>query len=67
VAPTVRRCPAIEARLDDGWAPGSPDELLPAIRTDVAPIDDLRSTAAYREGTMARILFHAWPDGGGRA
>ena len=67
MAPTVRRCPALEARLDDGWAPGSPDELLPAIRTDVAPIDDLRSTAAYREGTLARILFHAWPDGGGRA
>jgi CO/xanthine dehydrogenase FAD-binding subunit len=67
VAPTVRRCPAIEARLEEGWKPGSPDELIPAIRTDVAPIDDLRSTAAYRERTMARILFHTWPDGGGRA
>lgn len=65
VAPTVRRCPAIEARLDDGRAPGSPADLLPAIRADVAPIDDLRSTAAYREGTLARILFHAWPNGGG--
>ena len=67
VAPTVRRCPAIEARLDEGWAPRSPDDLLPVIRADVAPIDDLRSTAAYRERTMARVLFHAWPDGGGRA
>jgi CO/xanthine dehydrogenase FAD-binding subunit len=67
VAPTVRRCPAIEAKLEEGWRPGSPDELIPAIRADVAPIDDLRSTAVYRERTMARVLFHAWPDGGGRA
>ena len=67
VAPTVRRCFAIEARLEEGWKPGTPDDLLPAIRSDVAPIDDLRSTAAYREGTMARVLFHAWPNGGGRA
>lgn len=61
VAPTVRRCPALESRLDQGWKPGSPAELLPAIRADVAPIDDLRSTAAYREATLARILFHEWP------
>lgn len=67
VAPTVRRCPAIETRLDEGWTPRSADDLLPAIRSDVSPIDDLRSTAAYREGTMARVLFHAWPDGGGPA
>jgi CO/xanthine dehydrogenase FAD-binding subunit len=67
VAPTVRRCPSIEARLEDGWRPGTPDDLLPAIRSDVAPIDDLRSSAAYREGTMARVLFHAWPDGGASA
>ncbi|MGH7563932.1 MAG: FAD binding domain-containing protein [Gemmatimonadota bacterium] len=61
VAPTVRRCPAIETRLDEGWVPGSPDDLLPTIRADVAPIDDLRSTAAYRDATLARVLFHAWP------
>ncbi|HWC06339.1 MAG TPA: FAD binding domain-containing protein [Gemmatimonadota bacterium] len=67
VAPTVRRCPSIEARLEDGWRPGTPDDILPAIRSDVAPIDDLRSSAAYREGTMARVLFHAWPDGGASA
>jgi CO/xanthine dehydrogenase FAD-binding subunit len=67
VAPTVRRCPSIEARLEDGWRPGTPDDLLPAIRSDVAPIDDLRSSAAYREGTMARVLFHVWPDGGASA
>lgn len=67
VAPTVRRCPAIEARLEDRWTPVSPDDLLPAIRSDVAPIDDLRSTAAYREGTLARVLFHAWPDDRGPA
>ncbi|MGH7543551.1 MAG: FAD binding domain-containing protein [Gemmatimonadota bacterium] len=67
VAPTVRRCPAIESRLEAEWAPASADDLLPAIRSDVTPIDDLRSTAAYREATMARLLFHAWPDRGGGA
>lgn len=65
VAPTVRRCPSVEARLEEGWAPGSPKDLLPAIRADVAPIDDLRSTAAYREATLGRVLFHAWPGTGG--
>ncbi|MGH7550445.1 MAG: FAD binding domain-containing protein [Gemmatimonadota bacterium] len=69
VAPTVKRCAALEALLEEGWIPGSPDELLPAIRADVEPIDDLRSTAFYREATLARVLFHAWPgvDGEGLA
>jgi CO/xanthine dehydrogenase FAD-binding subunit len=59
VAPTIRRCPTIEAQISDGESLGSPDDLLPAIRADVSPIDDLRSTAAYRERVMSRILYYA--------
>jgi carbon-monoxide dehydrogenase small subunit/xanthine dehydrogenase small subunit len=57
VAPTVRRCRAIEAMLDAGERPRRPEDLLPALRADVKPIDDPRSTAAYRETVMARVLF----------
>ena len=58
VAPTVRRCPAIERLLTDGTPVRGPDDLLPAIERDVAPIDDLRSTAAYRTTVMARLLYY---------
>jgi xanthine dehydrogenase iron-sulfur cluster and FAD-binding subunit A len=34
-----------------------PDDLLPAIRRDVSPIDDIRSTARYRERVLARLLY----------
>src|SRR5206468_10946271 len=47
VAPTVRLCTAIERLLTDGTPVRGPDDLLPAIERDIAPIDDLRSTAAY--------------------
>ena len=58
VAPTVRRCAAIEALFESGAALAAPDDLLPAIRKDVSPIDDMRSTARYRETVLARVLFH---------
>ncbi len=58
VAPTVRRCPAIERLLEDGTAVRGPDDLLPAIARDVAPIDDLRSTAEYRKRVLARLLYY---------
>lgn len=57
MAPTVRRCPAVERVLDDGRL-RSPEDLLPAIAQDVSPIDDIRSTAEYRRRVMARVLFH---------
>ena len=69
VAPTIRRCPSIEALLDEAARRGNddgierPEDLLPAIRSDVAPIDDLRSTAEYREHVLARVLFFALKDG----
>jgi CO/xanthine dehydrogenase FAD-binding subunit len=59
VAPTVRRCPALERVLSEGVPLRSPEDLLPAIDRDVTPIDDIRSTAAYRREVMARVLFDA--------
>jgi len=58
MAPTVRRCPAVERLLEDGPALRSPDDLLPAIAQDVSPIDDIRSTAEYRRRVMARVLYY---------
>lgn len=59
MAPTVCRCPAVEERLGAGTPLREPEDLLPALRRDLSPIDDIRSTAAYRERVMARVLFHA--------
>ncbi len=57
VAPTVTRCRALERLLDE--ADSRPDEadILVAARHDVSPIDDIRSTAEYRERVLARLLF----------
>jgi CO/xanthine dehydrogenase FAD-binding subunit len=59
VAPFVCRCPALEDYLDAGKSPSQPEDLLPALNQDIAPIDDIRSTAAYRKTVLSRILFHA--------
>ena len=58
VAPTVRRCPAVERMLERRTPVASPDGFLPAIEQDVAPIDDIRSTAEYRKRVMARLLYY---------
>ncbi len=58
VAPTIRRCPAIEALIVSGAHVGSPDDLGPAIAKDVSPIDDIRSTRSYRERILARLIYH---------
>jgi len=57
MAPTVRRCPTIERMIEDRTPLASPDDLLGAIRSELSPIDDIRSTAVYREGVFARVLF----------
>ncbi|GMR12193.1 MAG: xanthine dehydrogenase family protein subunit M [Gemmatimonadota bacterium] len=57
MAPTVRRCPALEALLDAARPVSGPEDLLTAIREDLAPIDDIRSTATYREKALARVLY----------
>ena len=58
VAPFVCRCPAVERILEDGTEVRGPDDLLPAIREDVSPINDIRSTAEYREKVLARLLYY---------
>lgn len=58
MAPTVRRCRAVERLLEEETPVSGPEDLLPAIREDVRPIDDIRSTARYRETVMARVLYH---------
>ncbi len=58
MAPTIRRCPSLERLLEAGAPLRSPDDLLPAIERDVAPIDDIRSTADYRKRVMAQVLYH---------
>jgi CO/xanthine dehydrogenase FAD-binding subunit len=63
MGPCVCRCPQLEALLEAGTAIGTPQELLPALRSDVSPIDDLRSTAEYREAVMARVLFFGLRNG----
>ncbi|HUP18427.1 MAG TPA: FAD binding domain-containing protein [Gemmatimonadota bacterium] len=64
VAPVVKRCPAVETLLDGGGPLAGPEDLQTAFRQDVAPIDDLRSTAEYRERVLARVAWHALRDGG---
>lgn len=59
VAPTVLRCRAVEAALDEGRSFDRPEDLLPFLDEDVAPIDDLRSTARYRRTVLARVLWDA--------
>ena len=59
MAPTVRRCPALERLLTSSAAVRAPDELLPAISQDTSPIDDIRSTAEYRHRALARVLLSA--------
>ena len=58
VAPTVCRCPSIERMLEVGAPVGSPDDLLPALRRDISPIDDIRSTAEYRERVLVNVLYN---------
>lgn len=60
VAPTVCRCRSVESLLDEvGGKPfTAPDGFLTALRADVAPIDDIRSTAEYRLTVLARLLYH---------
>jgi carbon-monoxide dehydrogenase small subunit/xanthine dehydrogenase small subunit len=58
VAPTVVRAPETEkALLDGGW--DALQRAKAAVRAEVRPIDDLRSTAAYRKEMAAVLLERA--------
>ena len=62
VAPTVCRCPALEAFLAAGLPVRGPEDLAGPIREDVSPIDDIRSSARYRETVLARLLYFGLRD-----
>jgi CO/xanthine dehydrogenase FAD-binding subunit len=57
VAPTVVRLPKTEAALEAGSSIGDAQAIL---RSEIAPIDDLRSTAAYRREVSANLLADFW-------
>ena len=62
VAPTVCRCPTLESFLASGEPVAGPGDLARPLKEDVAPIDDLRSTARYRETVLARLLYFGLRD-----
>jgi carbon-monoxide dehydrogenase medium subunit len=58
VAPTVIRAPQAEkALMQGGWA--GLQKAKEAVRAEVRPIDDLRSTAEYRREMAAVLLERA--------
>jgi CO/xanthine dehydrogenase FAD-binding subunit len=59
VAPTVVRVPRTEAVLAGG---GSLAEAQAVLMGEIQPIDDLRSTAAYRRRVSANLLAQFWLD-----
>lgn len=58
MAPYVKRCPTIEDMLNSKIPVSKPQDFLPAIDTDLKPIDDLRSTAEYRRIVLSRVLYY---------
>jgi CO/xanthine dehydrogenase FAD-binding subunit len=59
VAPTVVRARHAEAVLAGG---GSITDAQAALQDDIAPIDDLRSTATYRRRVAANLLAQFWAE-----
>ena len=59
VAPTVIRLPRTEAALASGAAIADAQRTL---ATEIAPIDDLRSTAEYRRRVCENLLARFWKE-----
>lgn len=59
VAPTVIRVPRTERVLADG---GSIDDAARMLSDEIAPIDDLRSSADYRRRVSVNLLRRFWAD-----
>jgi xanthine dehydrogenase small subunit len=59
VAPTVVRLPGTEAALASGASIAAAQQVL---REEIAPIDDVRSTAEYRARVAANLLARFWND-----
>jgi CO/xanthine dehydrogenase FAD-binding subunit len=63
VAPTVVRLPLTEAALAEGHTIAEAQALL---FEEIRPIDDLRSTAAYRRRVSANLIAQFWSETGRR-
>ncbi len=61
VAPTVVRLRRTERALASG---ATPDQAVATLREEIAPIDDLRSTADYRRDVAANLLRRFWEETG---
>ncbi len=59
VAPTVIRLSRVEQALAGG---ASIEEAVGVLDQDISPIDDLRSTAAYRRDVAANLLRRFWAE-----
>lgn len=59
VAPTVIRVPKTEAALGSG---ASIDQAAEILGREIAPIDDVRSTADYRRRVSMNLLRRFWED-----
>ncbi len=59
VAPTVVRLPKTEAHLEAG---GSIQAAQRILMEEIQPIDDVRSTAAYRKRVAANLLARFWSE-----
>jgi xanthine dehydrogenase small subunit len=59
VAPTVVRLPGTEAALAGGASIATAQRIL---LEEIAPIDDVRSTAEYRARVAANLLARFWND-----
>jgi len=66
VAPTPVRAAATEAALEDRRpTPETADAAAETLAGELAPIDDVRSTAEYRRLVAARVLHRIVRDAGG--
>jgi xanthine dehydrogenase small subunit len=66
VAPTPIRTPATEAVLEGSApTPEAADAAVAALEAEIEPIDDVRSTAAYRRAVAGRVLHRLMRDEGG--
>jgi len=66
VAPTPIRAAATEAALEGASpTPETADRAAATLADELAPIDDVRSTAGYRRVVAARILHRIVRDAGG--
>lgn len=57
VAPTILHLKNVESALNADQRFDSSDAILPLLAKDISPIDDIRSTAAYRSTVLSRLLF----------